>query len=67
MSNIPAAEPPVQEVPHTCAYVMLNDAVCGKSADFRLNPNKDVWLCPTHYTVLIDVLSLKTLRSWFEE
>ena len=66
MSNVPAAEPPVQEMPHTCAYTMLNDTVCGKPAEYRLS-NRNIWLCQYHYAVMLDVLRMKTLRHWFKE
>jgi hypothetical protein len=65
MSNVPAAEPPVQEMPHTCSYASMN-GLCGKPATYRLS-NMAVWLCQYHYAVLIDVLRMKTLRAWFEE
>jgi hypothetical protein len=65
MSNVPAAEPPVQEMPHTCAYASMN-GMCGKPAEFRMS-NRNIWLCQYHYAVMLDVLRMKTLRHWFEE
>jgi hypothetical protein len=65
MSNVPAAEPPIQEMPHTCAYTLTN-GLCGKSAEFRMS-NRNIWLCQYHYAVMLDVLRMKTLRHWFEE
>lgn len=66
MRDVPAAQPIIQEMPHTCAYTTRN-GMCGKPATFRMANTKNTWLCQYHYAVILDVLRCKTLRSWFEE
>lgn len=67
MSNIPAAEPPVQEMPHTCIFTTQTGQICSQIAEYRMPGKQQTWLCQRHYALVLDVLRVKTLRRWFEE
>lgn len=67
MTNVPAAEPPVQEMPHTCAFTTHTGQLCGQVAEYRMPGKQQTYLCQSHYVLVLDVLRAKTLRSWFEE
>jgi hypothetical protein len=66
MSNIPAAEPPVQEMPHACAYTAQGKP-CGRPAAYRLNTASKAYLCAYHYSVLLNTLRTQASQRWFED